>query len=557
MSALVTEHLPLLASAPEGIKKLRGLILELAVRGKLVPQDPNDEPASELLKRIAEEKVRLVAEDKIKKQKPLAEISDEGKPFDVPASWEWVRLAAVGHDWGQKTPDKNFVYIDVGSIDNAVGKIGAPQILMPDDAPSRARKVVRPGSVIYSTIRPYLLNTAVIEDVYEHEAIASTAFAIVHPYLGMPSRYLLYFLRSPVFVRYVESVQVGVAYPAINDGQFFNGLIPLPPLQEQKRIVSKVDELMALCDRLEAQQDDAAAAHAQLMQTLLDSLTQAKDADDFAASWQRLSAHFDVLFTTEASIDALKQAILQLAVMGKLVPQDPSDEPASELLKRISVEKDRLIAEGKVKRQKRLAEVSEDERPFVLPYGWLWSRLGDVCFTQTGTTPDKSKSDLFGSDMPFVKPSDIYSDRVDYSGEGLSDLGVAHGARIARAGSLLMVCIGTIGKCNLIDRDCSFNQQINSATPYWGVSKYLLIAARSAYFQTKAWGGSSSTTISILNKSKWGGICIPLPPLSEQHRIVAKVDELMALCDQLKTQLSTARKLQEKLAGALVEQAVA
>ncbi|HFQ4010645.1 TPA: restriction endonuclease subunit S, partial [Pseudomonas aeruginosa] len=211
MTALLTDNLPLLAGAPNGTKKLRELILELAVRGKLVPQDPNDEPASELLKRIAEEKARLVSEGKVRKQKPLAEIGAEEKPFDVPTNWEWVRVAAVGHDWGQKTPDKAFTYIDVGAVDNAAGRISAPQVLMAEDAPSRARKVVRPGTVIYSTIRPYLLNVAVIEEAYEQEPIASTAFAIIHPYLEMPARYFLCYLRSPVFVRYVESVQMGIA----------------------------------------------------------------------------------------------------------------------------------------------------------------------------------------------------------------------------------------------------------------------------------------------------------------------------------------------------------
>lgn len=299
MTALLTDNLPLLAGAPNGIKKLRELILELAVRGKLVPQNPSDEPASELLQRIAEEKKRLMAEGNIKTQKPLVEIKQKDKPFNVPTNWEWVRVAAVGHDWGQKTPDQAFTYIDVGAVDNAAGKISTPHVLMAEDAPSRARKVVRPGTVIYSTIRPYLLNVAVIDKAYEQEPIASTAFAIINPYLKMPARYFLYYLRSPVFVRYVESVQMGIAYPAINDSQFFSGLIPLPPLAEQHRIVAKVDELMTLCDRLEAQQAEDKSAHAQLVQALLDSLTQARDATDFHANWQLLAAHFHTLFTTE------------------------------------------------------------------------------------------------------------------------------------------------------------------------------------------------------------------------------------------------------------------
>ncbi|MBN0105549.1 restriction endonuclease subunit S, partial [Pseudomonas aeruginosa] len=183
---------------------------------------------------------------------------------------------------------------------------------------------------------------------------------------------------------------MGIAYPAINDGQFFSGLIPLPPLAEQHRIVAKVDELMALCDRLEARQADADSAHAQLVQALLGSLTQASDAADFAQSWQRLAEHFHTLFTTESSIDALKQTLLQLAVMGKLVPQDPNDEPASELLKRIAEEKARLVSEGKVRKQKPLAEIGAEEKPFDVPTNWEWVRVAAVGHDWGQKTPDKA-----------------------------------------------------------------------------------------------------------------------------------------------------------------------
>lgn len=267
---------------------------------------------------------------------------------------------------------------------------------MAEDAPSRARKVVRPGTVIYSTIRPYLLNVAVIEEAYEQEPIASTAFAIIHPYLEMPARYFLCYLRSPVFVRYVESVQMGIAYPAINDGQFFSGLIPLPPLAEQHRIVAKVDELMALCDRLEARQADADSAHAQLVQALLGSLTQASDAADFAQSWQRLAEHFHTLFTTESSIDALKQTLLQLAVMGKLVPQDPNDEPASELLKRIADAKEQAASQGRVRKVKTATDYRASDTEVTVPAGWSLSTVGEVTICRDGERIPVSQAEREG-----------------------------------------------------------------------------------------------------------------------------------------------------------------
>ena len=539
MTALLTDNLPLLACAPNGIKKLRELILELAMRGKLVEQNASDEPASELLKRIAAEKAQLVAEGKIKKQKSLMNIGEEEKPFDVPANWEWVRVAAVGHDWGQKTPDQEFTYIDVGSVDNAVGMISSPQVLMAEDAPSRARKVVRPGTVIYSTIRPYLLNIAVINEEYAQEPIASTAFAIIHPYLDMPSKYYLWYLRSPIFVRYVESVQMGIAYPAINDGQFFSGLIPLPPLAEQHRIVAKVDELMALCDRLEAQQADAASAHAQLVQTLLGSLTQASDATEFAANWQCLAEHFHTLFSTEPSIDALKQTLLQLAVMGKLVPQDPRDEPAESLLQRNGIK----------------------SQPHTLQ-GWAAAPLGQLGEILGGSTPSKANAEFWNGDIPWVSPKDMKRPVIHDSEDHISAKALAETSlKAVPAKSLLMVVRGMIlvhsFPVALTAREVTINQDMKALVPPEEISAYLLM-----YLQaTKAVmvglvDRSSHGTCKLISEKLWSHI-VCLPPLPEQHRIVAKVDQLMALCDQLKTRLTQARQLNEQLASTLVEQAVA
>ncbi|MBG5831325.1 restriction endonuclease subunit S [Pseudomonas aeruginosa] len=547
MTALLTDNLPLLAGAPNGTKKLRELILELAVRGKLVPQDPNDEPASELLKRIAEEKARLVSEGKVRKQKPLAEIGAEEKPFDVPTNWEWVRVAAVGHDWGQKTPDKAFTYIDVGAVDNAAGRISAPQVLMAEDAPSRARKVVRPGTVIYSTIRPYLLNVAVIEEAYEQEPIASTAFAIIHPYLEMPARYFLCYLRSPVFVRYVESVQMGIAYPAINDGQFFSGLIPLPPLAEQHRIVAKVDELMALCDRLEARQADADSAHAQLVQALLGSLTQASDAADFAQSWQRLAEHFHTLFTTESSIDALKQTLLQLAVMGKLVPQDPNDEPASELLKRIADAKEQAASQGRVRKVKTATDYRASDTEVTVPAGWSLSTVGEVTICRDGERIPVSQAEREGR----AKTYDYYgaSGVIDKIDGYLFDK------------PLLLV--GEDG-ANLINRSTPI--AFMARGKYWvnnhahvldGVSEALLLYVQLYFNAIDLKLYVTGTAQPKMNQAKMNSIVLLLPPEAEQHRIVAKVDQLMALCDQLKARLNQARQVHEHLASALVEQAVA
>lgn len=542
-----------------GVKKLRELILELAVRGKLVPQDPNDEPASELLKRIQAEKNKLVSEGKLKKEKPLTLIGEDEKPFELPLGWEWVRVDEVGHDWGQKTPNQEFTYIEVSAIDNHRGSVVSPEVVKPEDAPSRARKVVKQNTIIYSTVRPYLLNIAVIDTEFEPEAIASTAFAIIHPYCEMPSRYFLYYLRSPVFIKYVESVQTGIAYPAINDGQFYSGLLALPPVTEQHRIVAKVDELMALCDQLEQQHSNAQEAHETLVSQLLATLTQGQNAAEFNANWQRIYAHFDVLFTTEASIDALKQTLLQLAVMGKLVPQDHNDEPASELLKRIQAEKAKLIAEGKLKKDKQLMPIGEDEKPFELPKGWEWARLQDVYDVRDGThdTPKYTETGF-----PLVTSKNLYSGTLDFSAiKYISEqdhLKIKERSKVDK-GDILFAMIGSIGNPVVVDTDLEFSiKNVALFKPYSAnlsntiyLLKYLINAAINLR-EEAAGAVQSFVSLGVIRN-----YLLPLPPLAEQHRIVAKVDALMALCDQLKTRIQQANQQQQGIADALVAQAVA
>ena len=550
-----------------GIKKLRELILELAVRGKLVPQDPDDEPAGELLKRMQAEKAKLIAEGKIKKDKPLPPISDEEKPFELPQGWEWTCIGSIGHDWGQKTPDSDFTYIEVSAIDSQRGIISSPTLVKPQNAPSRARKMVKEGTVIYSTVRPYLLNIAVIEEEFLPEPIASTAFAVIHPFCLMPSRYFLYFFRSPVFIRYVESVQMGIAYPAINDSQFFSGLISLPPLPEQHRIVAKVDELMTLCDQLETQHINAAAAHEKLVSHLLGTLTQSHSADDFSANWQRIAMHFDTLFTTEASIDALKQTLLQLALMGKLVPQDPDDEPASELLQRIQTEKAKLIAEGKIKKDKPLPPITDEEKPFELPQGWEWVRLDELTNLITkGSSPKWQGVNYTDNreDVMFITSENVgsYSLLLNAPKYVEKKFNEIEPRSILARGDFLMNIVGaSIGRTAVYNFDVLAN--INQAVCLIRISTLNLLSAFLLhFFNSETCLGymfdkqvdNARPNLSMGNIAKF---LIPIPPLAEQHRIVAKVDQLMALCNQLKSRIAQAGQLQKKLADVVIEQAIA
>ncbi len=544
-----------------GIKKLRELILELAVRGKLVPQDPNDEPASVLLKRIAAEKAELVKQGKIKKPKPLPEISEEEKPFELPAGWEWIQISEIGHDWGQKTPDENFTYIDVGSINKEYGIIEEPSILSSKDAPSRARKIVQKGTVIYSTVRPYLLNIAIIESAFSPEPIASTAFAIIHPYTAMNANFIYYYLRSPVFINYVESCQTGVAYPAINDKQFFSGIIAVPPSSEQARITKKIKELMFVCDQLEQHSLTSLNAHQQLVETLLTTLTDSQNADELAENWSRISEHFDTLFTTEASIDALKQTILQLAVMGKLVPQDPNDEPASELLKRIAQEKAQLVKDGKMKKQKLLPPISDEEKPFVTPNHWEWVRFGEIGEIKGGGTPSKNNSAFWEGDIPWVSPKDMKVDYISKSELSISQDAVQNSSvTLISEESLLFIVRGMIlahtFPVAIAKKEVTINQDMKAISTDLYHPDFLIKMMKACSIRVLSLVDRSSHGTCKLVSDKLFSLVLPLPPLKEQLRISSEVDSFINNCENLKQIIKETKQTQLHLADALTDAAI-
>ena len=238
------------AKFPEDMKKS---VLQYAIQGKLVEQRPEEGTAEELYRQIQVEKQKLIKAGKIKKEKPLPEIAEDEIPFDIPESWKWVRIGALTYNWGQKTPDNRFCYIDVGSVNNTSHTLNKENtVVEAKDASSRAKKIVKKGDVIFATIRPYLKNICIIDKKFPCEPIASTAFAVMHCPEGLLNKYLYYYLLSPTFMRFANARDKakGVAYPAIGEKDFFNGIIALPPVAEQKRIVAKLEEILPLCERL-------------------------------------------------------------------------------------------------------------------------------------------------------------------------------------------------------------------------------------------------------------------------------------------------------------------
>ncbi|MEX0988168.1 MAG: restriction endonuclease subunit S [Bacteroidales bacterium] len=516
----------------KGLTELRSLILGLAVRGKLVPQDPNDEPASELLKKIETEKQRLYEEGEIRKPKKLNSVPKREMPFDIPESWEWCRLGEIYGDIGTTNPESKFSYIDVSSIDNNSYEIDYSKVenISSEDAPSRARREVKEGSVIYSTVRPYLMNVAIVKNSFEFKPIASTAFEVLNVFQGIFNRYVFRYLLSDPFLDYVNFKMVGVAYPAINKGDMQSAIISIPPTAEQDRIVQKIESLFAEVDELEAKLYQQSKLDEKLQMAVNAEVQKAPNAEASKSAWNFITSNFETLYHTPDAIDNLKKNILNEAVRGRLVPQDSNDEPVSKLLKKIEDEKQRLYDEGEIRKPKKLPPVKVDEIPFEIPESWEWTRVGDVGVTQTGTTPKTSNSEFYGDYIPFIGPGDMSADKIDYSNNGLSEKGLEVG-RLIPEGSILMVCIGgSIGKCHVVDRDVSCNQQINTITPIAGVgAKYINSLFKSDYFQKSILSKSTGSATPIINRTKWGNIPFSLPPLEEQHRIVQRIETICHL----------------------------
>ncbi len=433
------------ANSIYGVQKLRELILELAVIGRLTSQNKADDAKTEFLK-LAQEAKKLQLSENFKTLEHRPQQISLG--FEIPQNWHiclFDEIAAIARG-GSPRPIKSFI-TDVNDID------GVNWIKIGDS---------ERGSIYITSTSEKIRASGVTSSrmVYPDDLILSNSMSFGYPYImgiegcihdgwlviRTPSQinklFLYYLLRSPYARKQFTKSAAGAVVQNLNADKVKELILPLPPLEEQQCIVAKVDELMQLCDQLEEQQSLSSEAHDQLVDTSLNVLTNSSDIDEFQQNWQRISDNFDLLFTTEYSVEQLKKTILQLAVMGKLVKQDPDDEPASELLKQIAEEKNKLI-----KKSKPLPEICEDEKPFELPSGWEWSRLIQIGVTSTGKTPSTKDQQLFEGTIPFIGPGQITNNNVLLDADKyLTEEGLLHSTE-ANLGDILCVCIGgSIGK---------------------------------------------------------------------------------------------------------------
>ena len=564
---MLLSNLDILATAPGGVARLRELILTLAVQGKLVPQDPADEPASGLLKKIRAEKDRLIAEGKIKRDKALAGISEEERPFELPVGWEWVRLSDLLPEFQNGASSRGdaggtpVTVLRLADIKNRrVSLADTRQIPIADR--DIQKYLLAAGDILITRVN----GSADIVGQFNLCDSAIDAFNCDH-FIRMrvspkflKSSYLALLSETALVRQKIKSLFITTAgQKTVNQGHIGSLLLPLPPLAEQFRIVTRVEELMRLCDALEAKGRLEAAQHAQLVSTLLATLTDSATPEALTENWQRLATHFDTLLDRPEAVDALEQTVLQLAVRGLLAPQDPADEPASELLKCIRTEKDRLIAAGQIKRDKPLPPIADDEKPFEVPAGWEWVRMGDVLDGGSGTTPLRARVEYFvgGTEM-WVKTTDLTNGMVTTCEELITKAAVAENRlKYFPKGTVCVAMYGgagTIGKSGVLGVPSTINQSVFALPPTEGIDVGFLhtyvITVRSQWMSFAA-GLRKDPNINgqIIKK-----MVMPLPPLAEQSRIVARVASLRRLCADLRQRLAASQTAQAQLAGALVRE---
>ena len=577
---LITDHIDIWTSAVQaksssgrgsgkkrelyGIKKLRELILELAVRGKLVSQNPSDEPASVLLERIAAEKAQLVRDKIIRKPKKLDVLTDNELFFAAPSGWSFARLGDLAvkltdgshnpaRDFGSGYPMFSSQNVHFRTID-----FSSPSRYVDEDnfLKEDSRTQIVPGDILLTIVGT--IGRAAVVPIDAPKFVLQRSVAVIKT--SLIPEFLVYYLASPSCISYFEANGKGTAQKGIYLGKLAEMPIVVPSLEEQHRIVAKVDELMALCDQLEQQTESSLDAHQVLVETLLATLTNSQDATELMANWARISEHFDTLFTTEQSIDQLKQTILQLAVMGKLVPQDPKDEPAAKLLERIAEEKAQLVKDKKIKKQKALPPIADDEKPFELPNGWEWERIGTFGVVGTGATPSRSNPKYWDSpDHNWVSSGETANLFVGQTKEKVSELAIKEtNVSVYPVGTLIVAMYGqgkTRGQITELSEPAGTNQAcaaISLIEPNTAHKDFVKLYFRKSYeeLRSNAAGGAQPN----LNVGKVQNTVIAVPPLEEQHRINVMVYSLLGLCESLKCNLTKAKATQLHLTDAIVEQ---
>lgn len=479
-------------------QELKNSILQLAIQGRLVEQRPEEGTAVELYKQVQAEKQALIKTGNMKKEKPLPEIAEEEIPFDIPESWMWVRLgncSSYANTKG-KVPSANIGpdlwSLDLEDIEKDTGRI-VTYCKAKDRRITGDKVVFHQGQILYSKLRPYLKKILVAPN----DGICTPELVPFFAYGGIDANYLVSVLKAPHVDYVINSVTYGVKMPRVGTKTMVNLLIPLPPLAEQKRIVAKIEELLPLIDRYEQ-------------------------------AWTKLKD-----FNKRFPLD-MQKSILQMAIQGKLVSQDASEGTGEELYQQIKTED---ISENGVRKKGRgkivIAPIEDFDIPFDIPDSWKWVRLGTIGYTNIGLT--YSPKDTSNEGTIVLRSSNIQNGQMDYSDIVKVKIGVPDNKMCKKGDILICARNGSkrlVGKAAIIDADgMSFGAFM--AIFRSECNRFIYHVINSAYFRKSLPGDTGTTTINQITQEMLKNVLIPLPPLAEQNRIVAKLEELLPLCERL------------------------
>ena len=472
---------------------LKNSILQLAIQGKLVEQREEEGTAKELIEEVKAEKERLIKEKKIRKEKPLPKISEEEIPYDIPESWEWVRLGEIGFWKAGSTPSRsnpeyyngNIPWLKTGDLND--GFIDEVPEFITEKALKETSVQLNPvGSVLMAMYGATIGKLGILNI----EATTNQACCACIPFTGIYNKYLFYYLfgQRKMFLK----MGAGGAQPNISRTKIINSVFPLPPLDEQKRIVKKIEELIPYIDKY-------GETHIKL---------------------EELNKNFPT---------DMQKSILQYAIQGRLVEQREEEGSAEELYKEIQKEKEKLTKEGKIRRTKALAEVSEDEIPFDIPENWKWVRLGDIFNVNMGQSPKGSSVSENKDGVEFHQGKVFFGE--DYIQE--SNLFTKNPTKIAEPGTVVLCVRAPVGIVNITERNICIGRGLCGINTFSGMDpKFVMYILRG--FENAFIKKASGTTFIAITSKVVNDQPFPLPPLEEQKRIVSKIEELLPLCSQLK-----------------------
>lgn len=541
---------------PENSKELKGLILDLAIRGRLTEEwrkaNPVVEPASNLLERIKEEKKRLILEKKIRKEKPLPEISSEDISFTIPDKWVLAYLGAIG------TTNVGLTYKPSHKTDNGVPVLRSSNIqngkidltdLVRVNTNYREKDIIKPGDLLICArngSRRLVGKCAIIDS--QTELFVFGAFMAI--FRSKFNKYIQLFINSPLYRIRLEGVET-TTINQITQSNLKSTIVPLPPHGEQKAIVQIVNQLMEEVDQLEEQAKTRVQLRQDFIQSSLRKLTTANSAEE----WKKLQPNFTSFFDTIESIDKLKEAILQLAVQGKLTKQwreeNPDVESASVLLERIKEEKTRLIKEKKIKKEKPLPEINEDEIPFELPERWVWCRMQEIGLFERGKSKHRPRNDqkLFsGGIYPLVQTGDVSAakntgGKITTNKSYYNEFGLKQ-SRLWKKDTLCITIAANIAETGILDFDACFPDSVVGFSHIMSdqnLSKYIEFFIKVMKSDLEHYAPSTAQkniNLGILYQLKF-----PLPPKAEQKEIVRVVRKLFTECDKLKDQFALRNKM--------------